>query len=176
MVTITTALTTVIWYGPGIALSQTLWASKSVYVRLVNGSGYSSFDPAPAQASFNSLQSVATGQVLIVESLASAYSVAGGYQLDNGTAPTGTAPAATPISWPSFSDAGTGPATPINGIIDVSQSYTPAFAFTSGTGTLQMQLNGSGSWVAPALVAPGNSVQLQILNTAAFAGVLTLNP
>lgn len=81
-----------------------------------------------------------------------------------------------PISWPPFSDTGSGPSTEIDGLIDASQSYTPTFAFSSGAGTLQMQLNGNGLWVAAGTVAAGNTAQFRILNTAPFTGVLTLTP
>lgn len=81
MQTITTALTTVIWYGPTTSLSTAPWRTSTAIVRLVNGAGYSSYDPTQ---SINSLTQVVAGQVLIIESPAAAYGGVG-YQLDNGT-------------------------------------------------------------------------------------------
>lgn len=168
---ITQPLTPVTWYGPTLVLANAPWKNNVAVVRLINagGTGYSSFDPAQT---FNSLTQVVAGQVLITESLAAAYSA--GYALDNGTAPT--AGAGSPISWPSFSEAGSGPATELDGLVDVSQSYAPTFAFSAGSGTLQMQLNGSGTWVAAGVVTAGTTAQFRILNAAPFAGVLTLTP
>ena len=175
MVTITQALTTVIWYGTGIQLSNAPWKASSLVVRQVNGSGYSSFDPNPAQASFNSLQSVATGGVLIVESLAAAYSGAG-YQLDNGTAPT---PAANPVRlYAAFPAGGTSvvPVTLTQG--DQPGSYL-VDAATPGTGISNLSYVKNGVAVtvstSTALVLAAGDVLVITGTTAAGAsGLLAL--
>lgn len=80
-----------------------------------------------------------------------------------------------PISTAPYSEAGNGPITEFDGQFLDTDPRTPSFAFSSGVGTLQMQVNGSGSWVAPALVASGNTMQFRILHNAPFTGVLTLS-
>lgn len=78
------------------------------------------------------------------------------------------------ISWPLFTESGTGPYTELDGLVDVSQAYTPSFSFSSGSGSLQMQLNGDGNWMAPARIPLGSTAQFRIQHTVPFSGILTL--
>lgn len=78
------------------------------------------------------------------------------------------------ISWPLFTEGSSGPYTELDGLVDVSQAYTPSFSFSTGGGNLQMQLNASGNWVAPSLITLGNTAQFRIQHSTPFSGTLTL--
>ena len=171
MQTITQALTTVIWYGATLPLANAPWKSSTLIVRQVNGSGYSSFDPTQQ---FNSLAQIATGQVLIVESLASAYGGAG-YQLDNGTAPTAPANPVRLIA--SFPAGGTSPA-PITllpsgdqaGTYNLDPNNAPVGV---STGAVSYTINGTAASL-PFLLAAGNVLIITATTVAGTPGSVTL--
>ena len=169
MQTITTALTTVIWYGPTTTLSSASWRNSTAIVRLVNGAGYSSYDP---NQGINSLAQVVAGQVLIVESPAAAYGGAG-YLLDNGTPPTAPANPVRLIA--SFPAGGTSPAPITITLNDQVGTYNLDGSFpASGVTGVTYAKAGVGVVSLPITLGVGDTLTITGTTAAGTAGLLTL--
>ncbi|AMJ65032.1 hypothetical protein [Hymenobacter sp. PAMC 26628] len=140
---------------------------KSLLVREGSGAarGWKLFDPTKADY-LNTKKVLNPGDVVLVNAKA--------LPMDFPVQTAGAGGGA--ISWPPFGDTGNGPTTEIAGEVNSSQAYLPSFAFTAGTGTLEMQLDGSGTWVPAAVVGVNITAQFRIVNAAPFTGILTLTP
>jgi hypothetical protein len=169
MQTITTALATVIWYGPTTTLSSASWRNSTSIVRLVNGAGYSSYDPTQG---INSLSQVVAGQVLIVESPSVAYSGAG-FTIDNGTAPTATANPVRLIA--SFPAGGTSPAPLTITLSDQVGTYNLDGSFpAAGVTGVTYTKAGAGVVALPITLALNDVLTISGTTVAGTAGILTL--
>lgn len=156
--------------GPQLTLAGSTLASKVTSILTREGSGsnraWKIFDPTKSNF-LNTKQILYPGDIVLVNAKT--------LPMDFTLPATNSNGGGTPLSYP-ITETASGPNYEIDVQVDASNNYLPSFAFTSGTGTLQMQLNGSGSWVAAAVVTTGNTAQFRIVNTAPFSGTFTLTP
>ena len=169
---ITQPIAQVIWYASALSLGVAPWKANTNIVRTINpqGTGYISFTPG---ANINALTSVATGQVLIVESTSTSYTA--GYGLDNGTPPTATTTPNPVRLIASFPAGGTSPAPLTITLSDQVGTYNldASFPATGVTGVTYTK-SGAGVVTLPVALALGDTLSISGTTVAGTPGILTL--